>query len=368
MNGVESPRSFTYEELKGLLSSSSIQVREENEQTYIDIRRYPFKNQSSTNNSFYIDEYGQAHVLSRHGHSTSTVTATSTTTSYSNSNDDDLFTLPIVLFGILFIMLIIIFFTRTEKDEVKHIPVGIITSPYTHKCKINALTADSLSLSYYASITTQPIHDKEEELIINYGTEWFKGSIHSDFHSIVRKRIQLYTKTDICDGVMLKGLAQVIKDDLIRHIDSISQQLPLPVTVLDVKLDSVENKIIPQKAEEKGFVCHLIIAPYTHTINLNNIKINDSVANSYTISVTTQPVPDRESELVINYGTRWFEHTLQNYICTKTHEIILLQQNNNLNDLEVEKQLFNISKHYIDSVSKLHPLPVSIKEVKFKKI
>ncbi|MBR5893076.1 MAG: SPFH domain-containing protein [Bacteroidaceae bacterium] len=95
---------------------------------------------------------------------------------------------------------------------------------------------DNTLLDFNTQIQLQVKDNKSAVLIANYGLNWYDNVVRERYRNTVRNYISKYGPFDLMSNrEVLDSINQMVKDDIIAHIASVSEKSgELPVDVIDV--------------------------------------------------------------------------------------------------------------------------------------
>lgn len=110
------------------------------------------------------------------------------------------------------------------------------------------------------------------------------------------------------------------------------------------------------------------IVPVKHQVNLDDLTSNENTPLDFHTVIITQIKSGKSPILLQNYGKEWFDTNLYNYYCKRVREYVskyspfdLLSNREVLNDIDVN--VLNEMRQYVDSLSAEKEFPIVIKEV-----
>lgn len=110
------------------------------------------------------------------------------------------------------------------------------------------------------------------------------------------------------------------------------------------------------------------IVPIKHQVNMDDLMSNENTPLDFHTVIITQIQKGKSPVLLQNYGKNWFDTNIYNYYCKRVREYVskyspfdLLSNREVLNDIDVN--LLNEMRLYVDSLSKEAEFPIIIKEI-----
>ena len=108
---------------------------------------------------------------------------------------------------------------------------------------------DNTLLDFNTQIQLQVKDNKSAVLIANYGLNWYDNVVRERYRNTVRNYISKYGPFDLMSNrEVLDSINQMVKDDIIEHIASVSKKSgELPVNVIDVLV----GRAIPNEKQKE---------------------------------------------------------------------------------------------------------------------
>lgn len=115
-------------------------------------------------------------------------------------------------------------------SSTKDIPVSVV--PESISVAFNDFTSsDNILLDFESTVQTRIINSPV--LVSNFGSEWFKNNIKSQYTALVRNEVKSYSMTDMMSN---KDVADKIDDYLTKNIRELVKERGIPVEVVSISL------------------------------------------------------------------------------------------------------------------------------------